>query len=168
MSDTSLNENGKPNSKFGRTYVAITLPGKTEQQLDQLEKDGEITPLIKNNILTMREIFNNYDVIEPLLISKLENMGVRSKLDIEEQERENKEGDDVSQVSRDIDSHADEFYTHSMTDDLSSSMIFFLSTRPALRYSTQDDVDKGIVKSLYKKTQTEKKLELLFHLLKIL
>ena len=151
LSDTSLNENGKPNSKFGRTYVAITLPGKTEQQLDQLEKDGEITPLIKNNILIMREIFNNYDVIQPLLISKLENMGVRSKLDIEEQERENKEGDDVSQVSRDIDSHADEFYTHSMTDDLSSSMIFFLSTRPALRYSTQDDVDKGIVKSLYKK-----------------
>ncbi len=38
-----------------------------------------------------------------------------------------------------------------MSDDLSSNMIFFLSTRPALRYATQEDVNNGIVQSLYKK-----------------
>lgn len=151
LTNTKLDENNKPLSNFGRTYRIVTMSGKSEQELDALVKEGKITPLVKNNVLIMREIFNNYEDIKPMILAKLKSMGVNSRLDQEQTERENKEGDDVSQISRDVDSHADEFYTHSMSDDLSSNMIFFLSTRPALRYATQEDVDNGIVQSLYKK-----------------
>lgn len=151
LTNTKLDENNKPLSNFGRTYRIVTMSGKSEQELDDLVKEGKITPLVKNNVLIMREIFNNYEDIKPMILTKLKSMGVNSRLDQEQTERENKEGDDVSQISRDVDSHADEFYTHSMSDDLSSNMIFFLSTRPALRYATQEDVNNGIVQSLYKK-----------------
>ena len=94
--------------------------------------------MARNNALALREIFDHWSLVQPLLEDKLRTVGLRSKLE------------DVNQVSADITSHTDDaFYSHSMSDDIGSAMTYLLSTIPNQRYVTQEDVASGLAKSMY-------------------
>lgn len=77
-------------------------------------------------------------------------MGIITTAEKQDADRVNIDGGEGNAVSNDIQGHSDEFYTHSRSEDVTSQIKFFLSTRPALRYATQEDVNNGIVKSIYK------------------
>jgi hypothetical protein len=76
-------------------------------------------------------------------------MGIRKRKDRDEQRKEDLDSDITSAVSDDIQGHADEFYSHSMSDDVAAPIQWMLSTIPNLRYVTQEDVASGVAKSMY-------------------
>lgn len=143
-------ESGKYVSKFGKTYATLTLPGITEAQLQKLVEEGKLTNLAMHNTLMFRELFDNYRFTQERLFEKLRSMGIVTTAEELDADRENIDAGEENAVSNDIQGHSDEFYTHSRAEDVTSQIKFFLSTRPALRYATQEDVNSGAVKSIYK------------------
>lgn len=128
----------KEGTKFAQIYKQLTCGDATELQLNQAVAEGKLSPLARNNALALREIFDHWSLVQPLLEDKLRTVGLRSKLE------------DVNQVSADITSHTDDaFYSHSMSDDVGSAMTYLLSTIPNQRYVTQEDVASGLAKSMY-------------------
>ena len=128
----------KEGTKFAQIYKQLTCGDATELQLNQAVAEGKLSPLARNNALALREIFDHWSLVQPLLEDKLRTVGLRSKLE------------DVNQVSEDITSHTDDaFYSHSMSDDVGSAMTYLLSTIPNQRYVTQEDVASGLAKSMY-------------------
>lgn len=128
----------KEGTKFAQIYKQLTCGDATELQLNQAVAEGKLSPLARNNALALREIFDHWSLVQPLLEDKLRTVGLRSKLE------------DVNQVSEDITSHTDDaFYSHSMSDDIGSAMTYLLSTIPNQRYVTQEDVASGLAKSMY-------------------
>ena len=143
-------ESGKYVSKFGKMYATLTLPGLTEDQLKDLVEQGKFSNLAMRNTLMFRELFNNYKFTQEQLFNKLQAMGIITTAEKQDADRVNIDGGEGNVVSNDIQGHSDEFYTHSRSEDVTSQIKFFLSTRPALRYATQEDINNGIVKSIYK------------------
>ena len=143
-------ENGKFISKFGRMYAVLTLPGVTEDQLQQFVDEGKMTNLAMRNTLMFRELFDNYKFTQERLFAKLQSMGIITTEEKLDADRQNIDAGEGNTVANDIQGHSDEFYTHSRSEDVTSQVKFFLSTRPALRYATQEDVANGTVKSMYK------------------
>ncbi len=136
-------------SPFAKWYVQITGGSATKEQLDKLVQDGKLPALTRDNALIIRELFQNWQVAQPLLESKLQQMGIRKRKDRDEQRKEDLDSDITSAVSDDIQGHADEFYSHSMSDDVAAPIQWMLSTIPNLRYVTQEDVASGVAKSMY-------------------
>lgn len=136
-------------SPFAKWYVQITGGSSTKEQLDKLVQDGRLPALTRDNALIIRELFQNWSVAQPLLESKLQQMGIRKRKDRDEQRKEDLDSDITSAVSDDIQGHADEFYSHSMSDDVAAPIQWMLSTIPNLRYVTQEDVASGTAKSMY-------------------
>lgn len=125
-------------SKFAQIYRQLTCGDATELQLNQAVAEGKLSPLTRNNALALREIFDNWSLVQPMLEDKLRAVGLRSKLE------------DVNQISADVTSHTDDaFYSHSMSDDIGSAMLYLLSTIPNQRYVTQEDVASGLAKNMY-------------------
>ena len=128
-------ENPLPNTKY---FNSIIGEGMSEEQFSELPKH------IQRNIRMMRELFEHWDIFQPMLEAKIETAtGVRSKRERQKKQRDNVDGATTSQVSEDIEGHADEFYNHSLSDDVAGPIRFFLSTIPALRYATAEDVEAG-------------------------
>ena len=124
-----------PNTKYFNNIVG---EGLTEEQFQQLPKH------IQRNMRMMKELFDHWDIFQPMLEAKIETAtGVRSKRERQKTQRDNVDGGATSQVSEDIEGHADEFYNHSLSDDVAGPIRFFLSTIPALRYATVEDVEAG-------------------------
>lgn len=136
-------------SPFAKWYVQITGGSATKEQLDKLVQDGKLPALTRDNALIIRELFQNWQVAQPLLESKLQQMGIRKRKDRDAQRKEDLDSDITSAVSDDIQGHADEFYSHSMSDDVAAPIQWMLSTIPNLRYVTQEDVASGVAKSMY-------------------
>lgn len=136
-------------SPFAKWYVQITGGSATKEQLDKLVQDGKLPALTRDNALIIRELFQNWQVAQPLLESKLQQMGIRKRKDRDQQRKEDLDSDITSAVSDDIQGHADEFYSHSMSDDVAAPIQWMLSTIPNLRYVTQEDVASGVAKSMY-------------------
>ena len=136
-------------SPFAKWYVQITGGSSTKEQLDKLVQDGKLPALTRDNALIIRELFQNWQIAQPLLESKLQQMGIRKRKDRDQQRKEDLDSDITSAVSDDIQGHADEFYSHSMSDDVAAPIQWMLSTIPNLRYVTQEDVASGVVKSMY-------------------
>ena len=136
-------------SPFAKWYVQITGGSATKEQLDKLVQDGKLPALTRDNALIIRELFQNWQIAQPLLESKLQQMGIRKRKDRDQQRKEDLDSDITSAVSDDIQGHADEFYSHSMSDDVAAPIQWMLSTIPNLRYVTQEDVASGVAKSMY-------------------
>lgn len=125
-------------SKFVQIYRQLTCGDATELQLNQAVAEGKLSPLTRNNALALREVFDNWSLVQPMLEDRLRAVGLRSKLG------------DVNQISADVTSHTDDaFYSHSMSDDIGSAMLYLLSTIPNQRYVTQEDVASGLAKNMY-------------------
>jgi hypothetical protein len=43
--------------------------------------EGKLSPLARNNALALREIFDHWSLVQPLLEDKLRTVGLRSKLE---------------------------------------------------------------------------------------
>ena len=128
----------KEGTKFAQIYKQLTCGDATELQLNQAVAEGKLSPLARNNALALREVFDHWSFVQPLLEDKLRTVGLRSKLE------------DTNQISADVTSHTDDaFYSHSMSDDIGSAMTYLLSTIPNQRYVTQEDIASGLAKSVY-------------------
>lgn len=138
-----------PKNGFYNYYNKLTFGNLTEEQLNEAVASGKISSLVRDNALILREAFKNWNVTQQLIENKLASWGVRVKLENEDKNKENKDSDQTNQVSTDIDNHSDEFYSHSMSDDIAASMVYLFSTIPSQRYVTQEDVAQGIAKSMY-------------------
>lgn len=138
-----------PKNSFYNYYNKLTFGTLTEEQLGEAVAAGKISSLVRDNALILRETFKNWSITQQLIENKLASWGVRVKLENENKNKENKDSDQTNQVSTDIDNHSDEFYSHSMSDDITASMVYLFSTIPSQRYVTQEDVAQGIVKSMY-------------------
>lgn len=145
------NKKTPQNSAF---YNKLVAEGK---DVEQLFKDGKINALQRANILKFREMFSKWnECFLPLVEQKIETMGADAKLIRKKANKEDKDGNGTS-IAEDIEGHEDEFWSHSMRDDVSVQIKFFLSTRPNLRFATQDDVDAGVVGSLYRTVNGKQK-----------
>lgn len=123
---------------LGKTYSSMIGEGLTDEQLSKLPRTQQ------RNIRMMREIFDKWDILtRRMLISQLERIGVNSKLHRKEQYRQDMDGGESSAVHDDIEGHEDEFWSHSRADDVSAAVKFFLSTIPAQRYATEEDIKSG-------------------------
>ena len=145
-------KDGKFESRFAKTYLKLTLMYdnlNTEKALREKYEQGVISNLTYRNALIFRELFDNYEATQQLLFDKLRSIGIITTREKEEQTISNIEGGESGAVANDITGHSDEFYTHSRSEDVTSQVKFILSTRPALRYATQEDVNSGAVKSIY-------------------
>lgn len=145
-------KDGKFESRFAKTYLKLTLMYdnlNTEKALKEKYEQGVISNLTYRNALIFRELFDNYEATQQLLFDKLRSIGIITTREKEEQTISNIEGGESGAVANDITGHSDEFYTHSRSEDVTSQVKFILSTRPALRYATQEDVNSGAVKSIY-------------------
>jgi len=149
--DDIKNKRTPQNSSF---YDKLIAKGK---DVEQLFKDGKINALQRANILKFREMFSKWDeCFLPLVEREIESYGVDKKLVRKRNNKEDKDGNGTS-IAEDIEGHDDEFWTHSMRDDVAVQIKFFLSTRPNLRFATQDDVDAGVVGSLYRTVNGKQK-----------
>lgn len=145
-------KDGKFESRFAKTYLKLTLMYdnlNTESALREKYEQGVISNLTYRNALIFRELFDNYEATQQLLFDKLRSIGIITTREKEEQTISNIEGGETGAIANDITGHSDEFYTHSRSEDVTSQIKFILSTRPALRYATQEDVNSGAVKSIY-------------------
>lgn len=122
----------------------------TDQDIIDMRDDGEITVLQATNILKYREVFKHWNDAQRMLNDKLRAMGVYSKRERLEAEKEDNDAGEGTDASQDIKDHNDEFYTHARSEEIDAGIRFFLSTVPSVRWATQEDVDNGIVPSLYK------------------
>lgn len=138
-----------PKSPFYKTYTSLTMQGVTEETLDDYVKEGKISPLIRDNLLIMRDLFENWDVIQPKLEAKLKSFGIQARKDEDEEKKNNTDAGDQSAVASDIDGHSDEFYSHSLSRDVAAPIVFRLSTIKNVRYVTHDDVAAGLAPSIY-------------------
>lgn len=138
-----------PKSPFYKTYMSLTMQGVTEETLNDYVKEGKISPLVRDNFLIMRDLFENWDVIQPKLEAKLKSFGVQARKDRDEEKKQNTDAGDQSAVASDIDGHSDEFYSHSLSHDVAAPIVFRLSTIKNVRYVTPDDVAAGLAPSIY-------------------
>lgn len=150
---TEIENFSKPDNKFYSYYIQYTAKGMSEEDMDKKVESGQWRPIDRNNILVMREVFKNWSAVQPLVEARLESFGLRKRKD---KAQDNKEGNDSdpqlkkNAVAEDIDGHSDEFYSHSLSDDVSAPIQWMLSNISAERYATAEDVAAGLVKSVYK------------------
>lgn len=136
-------------SRFANIYYQLTCGNLTQKQLNQAVTDGKLSPLSRDNALVLREAFDNWDIVQSKLEDKLKSFGIQAKKDKDEQHTEDRDSGETSQIHDDIEGHSDEFYSHSISDDVSSAMTYMLSTIPNQRYVTQEDVRSGVAKNMY-------------------
>lgn len=150
---TEIENFSKPDNKFYPYYIQYIAKGISEEDMDKKVESGQWRPIDRNNILVMREVFKNWSAVQPLVEARLESFGLRKRKD---KAQDNKEGNDSdpqlkkNAVAEDIDGHSDEFYSHSLSDDVSAPIQWMLSNITAERYATAEDVSAGLVKSVYK------------------
>lgn len=150
---TEIENFSKSDNKFYPYYIQYIAKGMSEEDMDKKVENGQWRPIDRNNILVMREVFKNWSAVQPLIESRLESFGLRKRKDRLQDTKDGNDSDPQlkkNAVSEDIDSHSDEFYSHSLSDDVSAPIQWMLSNISAERYATTEDVSAGLVKSVYK------------------
>ena len=131
-------------------FAEIMYQQQMDDDLDQSQKQ------IRE--LTTEE---NWKIVEQKINRKLEKFGIDTVYLHEKKRAENKDTADGNEdedyaedngLYSEIVQHDDEAsYQHSRIDDASSAIKYFLSTIPDERFATAEDVESGLVSSIYDK-----------------
>lgn len=113
---------------------------------------------LNQNQKMMAQLFDEktWWIVEKKINDKLAKMSIDSerrteedyvdKMDNGPENTDDPEEENI--VSKDVGDHKDEFYDHARTDDATAAVRFFLSSIPDERFATDDDVERGLVRSV--------------------